>query len=137
MGISIEQWRVTVGLFHRCRIGGYQVLVFSINFDIAFIFEWLRKMFSSLNRMCKDFLKYIEACFRNLQFLLVMILLLLEAGDVERSPGPIPEHTLSVFHLSIRSIRNKIEYLRDNFTILIFFVLPKHILTWQYHMNLC
>ena len=59
---------------------------------------------------------YIEACFLNLQFLLVMILLLLEAGDVEINPGPIPENTLSALHLNIRSIRNKIEYLRDNFT---------------------
>ena len=46
----------------------------------------------------------------------IYIYIYYKAGDVERNPGPIPEQTLSVFHLNIRSIRNKIEYLKDNFT---------------------
>ena len=45
-----------------------------------------------------------------------MLLLLLEAGDVESNPGPTHEQILSVLHLNIRSIRNKISYLQDNFT---------------------
>ena len=61
------------------------------------------------------FNQYLEACFLNVQFSLVLILLLLEAGDIESNPDPNPEHTLSVLHLNIRSIRNKIDYLKDNF----------------------
>ena len=59
---------------------------------------------------------YLEAGFLNIQFAVVLILLLLEAGDIESNPGPNPENTLSVLHLNIRSIRNKIDYLKDNFT---------------------
>ena len=44
-----------------------------------------------------------------------MLLLLLEAGDVESNPGPTYEHTVSVRHLNIRSIRDKINYLQDSF----------------------
>ena len=44
-----------------------------------------------------------------------MLLLLLEAGDVESNPGPTHEHTLSVLRLNIRRIKNKISYLQDNF----------------------
>ena len=62
------------------------------------------------------FHQYLEACFLNIKFAVVIILLLLEAGDVESNPGPNPENTLSVLHLNIRSIRNKIDFLIDNFT---------------------
>ena len=34
-----------------------------------------------------------------------MFLLLLEAGDVESNPGPDNEHSFSILHLNIRSIR--------------------------------
>ena len=42
-----------------------------------------------------------------------MFLLLLKAGDIERNPGPEIEHSLSILHLNIRSIRNKISYIQD------------------------
>ena len=113
MGISIDQWRITVGLFHRCRIGGYQT--FMIKLNLFFILEILKYSFTLFNSFCMKFNQYLEACFLNVQFSLVLILLLLEAGDIESNPGPNPEHTLSVLHLNIRSIRNKIDYLKDNF----------------------
>ena len=62
------------------------------------------------------FHQYLETGFLNIQFAVVLILLLLEAGGIESNPGPNPENTLSVLHLNIRSIRNKMDYLRDNFT---------------------
>ena len=42
--------------------------------------------------------------------------MLLQAGDIERNPGPseIPQD-LAIAHLNIRSIRNKLDYIRDNF----------------------
>ena len=57
--------------------------------------------------------KQLESSFCNFQFSLVMCLLLLEAGDSESNPGPDNEHLLSILHLNIRSIRNKISYIQD------------------------
>ena len=48
------------------------------------------------------------------------MLLILLAGDVLENPGPQFVNTgdvdcISVLHLNIRSIRHKLEYIKDNF----------------------
>ena len=49
-------------------------------------------------------------------YLITLNILLIIAGDVERNPGPERfNHTLSVIHENIRSIRNKFEYIKDTF----------------------
>ena len=88
---------------------------FMIKLNLFFILEILKYSFTLFNSFCMKFNQYLESCFLNVQFSLVLRLLLLEAGDIESNPGPNPEHTLSVLHLNIRSIRNKIDYLKDNF----------------------
>ena len=50
--------------------------------------------------------------------MLAMCILLLEAGDTERNPGPGTDNAVSILHLNVRSIRNKIKYIQDNFTAL-------------------
>ena len=54
----------------------------------------------------------------------MLILLLLEAGDIERNSGPytIINISLSILHCNIRSIRNKLDYIMENldFDILCF-----------------
>ncbi len=45
------------------------------------------------------------------------LLLITRSGDVELNPGPSDNgdyHALSLIHLNIRSIRNKMEYIKDN-----------------------
>ena len=59
--------------------------------------------------------------FFNFQFMQVMCILLLEAGDIERNPGPGTDNVVSVLHLNVRSIRNKIKYKQDNSRTLIFY----------------
>ena len=115
MGICLEQWRVAVGLFHRCKIGGHHTFLLNIN-PIWFVRELLKNVFLFFNMFCGKFHRLLDASILNYQFSIIMILLLLEAGDVERNPGPNPDHTLSFLHLNIRSIRNKIDFLKDNFT---------------------
>ena len=53
---------------------------------------------------------------QNCHFALIISILLLLASDIEQNPGP-PNFLsdLSVLHLNIRSIRNKMEYIIDNF----------------------
>ena len=47
----------------------------------------------------------------NLYFKIVIILLLLEAGDIELNPGPNTiNNSLSILHSNIKSIRNKVIY---------------------------
>ena len=54
--------------------------------------------------------------FYNLHFLIVMCLLLIEAGAIESNPGPGKQNSITIMHLNIRSIRHKIDYILDNFT---------------------
>ena len=54
--------------------------------------------------------------FYNLQCFLVILLLLLQAGDIETNPGPENVHELSILHLNIRSIRNKLDFILDSFS---------------------
>ena len=46
----------------------------------------------------------------------MLILLLLEAGDIETNTGPyIVNNSLSILHSNIRSICNKLDYITENF----------------------
>ena len=52
----------------------------------------------------------------NLYFKIVLIFLLLKSGDIEMNPGPNNiNNSLSILHSNIRSIRNKFDYLTENF----------------------
>ena len=48
--------------------------------------------------------------------LFVIFLLLLQADDIETNRGPENAHELSILHLNIRSIRNKLDFILDNFS---------------------
>ena len=51
----------------------------------------------------------------SIYFKIVLILLLLEAGDIERNPGHNTiNNSLSILHCNIRSIRNKLDYITEN-----------------------
>ena len=53
---------------------------------------------------------------KNLDFKLLLLFLILEAGDVEKTPGPnTTEHSLSIIHSNIRSIRNKFDFITEYF----------------------
>ncbi|MCU7958324.1 MAG: endonuclease/exonuclease/phosphatase family protein, partial [gamma proteobacterium symbiont of Bathyaustriella thionipta] len=40
----------------------------------------------------------------------------MQSGDIETNPGPDNIHELSILHLNIRSIRNKLDFIRDSFS---------------------
>ncbi len=47
----------------------------------------------------------------------MLIKLILLSGDIAENPGPDGDiNSLSILHLNIRSIRNKLQYVEDNFT---------------------
>jgi len=48
----------------------------------------------------------------NIQFTLILLLLLILDNDIHQNPGP-HEYEFSVFHLNAGSVRNKLSYLED------------------------
>ena len=51
-----------------------------------------------------------------LYFKVVLIILIWEAGDIKLNPGPDSiNSSLSILHNNIRSIRNKLDYITENF----------------------
>ena len=48
----------------------------------------------------------------NIQFTLILLLLLILDNGIHQNPGP-EEYEFSVFHLNARSVRNKLSYLED------------------------
>ena len=116
MGNDIVSWRAAIGIHHGkgyCynRAVQFKGRVFSFIFLFIFqlvVYLWSYAKFGFYISCAQD--KAIS-----LQFSIILRLLLLEAGDVESNPGPdTANDLLSIFHCNIRSIRHKLEYIRDN-----------------------
>lgn len=86
----------------------------SINFSINLnIFHFVYKLLQILLSQAIA----VKSKFLNEYFYFIWIhLLLILSGDVETNPGPVElKHSLSVLHTNIRSIRNKLNYIKDEF----------------------
>ena len=60
-----------------------------------------------------------------------MFLLLLQAGDIETNPDPENAYKLSILHLNIRSIGNKLDFILDNFSEFTILCFPEMIMSLQ------
>jgi len=100
MGNDITAWRAAIGCFNNRIHGNFTKHSIRLNLDFY---------------ICM-FLKFIYNGFVTILNFLIHILLLL-CGDVETNPGPVHASVdvLSILHLNIRSLRNKIEFIYDNF----------------------
>ena len=57
------------------------------------------------------FNRYLLTSVNNIQMASLVCLLVILAGDVETNPGPATaEQSVSLLHINIRSIRNKLDY---------------------------
>ena len=67
----------------------------------------------------------------NTHFSFIIVMLMLLAYDIEQNPGPNNprQAELSILHLNIRGIRNKIDYIKDN--LLDFHILCETLLDQQ------
>ena len=113
MGNSIVEWRVTVGGFYnRCQRLRLPYKV-SINFILHLNLCYFIKIMKQLLSVAVDAkTKFLNECF---YYILIQRLLVI-SGDVEINPGPNDtSHCSSVLHSNIRSIRNKLNYIKDNF----------------------
>ena len=103
--------QLAIGLFHS-----HSITTSCVGIDLVFILNWFYNITRLLKRccVCLDILLHINFC--NNFFTIILLLLLLRAGDVERNSGPDQTtHDLSILQLNIRSIRNKLDFIKDNF----------------------
>ena len=115
MGNSLDQWRVCIGLFNSNTYICYRKCTFrfcflNLSFNLATILELCDKF-------CNLTSTYMKECLLNSQFMLILILLILQSGDIETNPGPATLHqgSLSILHSNIRSVRNKLDYIKKQF----------------------
>ena len=85
--------------------------------DIPYFFRFRIVDFLSLVSLISNFGRFIARnCYSpftiNIQFTLFLLLLLVLGNDVHPNPGP-QDYELSIFHLSARSVRNKLSYVED------------------------
>ncbi|MCG8097314.1 MAG: hypothetical protein JAZ17_27465 [Candidatus Thiodiazotropha endolucinida] len=90
------------------------MLTVTLNMYPVFILVMtLYKLFSCI---CHQTNALMVLNFYNIHCFLVILLILLQAGDIETNPGPENVHDLSILHLNIRSIRSKLDFIIDNFS---------------------
>ena len=130
MGISLDQWRVSIGLFHCCTIGSSQTLIIRCSL-IHLLWSLLAKLTPIFKWAYLVSQQQLESSLCNFQFSLVMFLLLLEAGDIESIPGPDNEHSLSI----LGAYEIKLATYKLNFLILMLYVFLRLILTKIYLLN--
>ena len=114
MGSDISSWRMSIGLFYGVMYGNVtKRFVGKLSFNFIFLFRFLFTLRKFLLRLGTDIYKSI--C--NIETSIIVWLLLLLSGDIELNPGPdiTREHSVSILHCNIRSIRNKLDYIIDNF----------------------
>ena len=66
---------------------------------------------------CKLISVFLKESLYNAYFTIVVLLLLLQSGDIETNRGPATLHhgSLSILHSNIRSIRNKLDFIKEHF----------------------
>ena len=86
MCVSLEQWHASIGLFNKKCVIKKRV---KVRVSIAFIFYYMNYIvLKGAAISCKLLSFVLNDIVCNLYFKIVLIFLLSEAGDIERSHGP-------------------------------------------------
>ncbi len=111
MGNDLISWRTAIGTFY----GNIQPMVLGQVFriNLSTLIECGILIFKYVAYICTHKSVFNKNTL-NLALLLFMLLLL--GGDIAENPGPNESGTLSILHLNIRSIRNKLSYIEDALT---------------------
>ena len=133
MGNRLEQWRACIGMFNSnsficcirstvsfhlflsCNIAIANLLAFcKLICKVTSVFMKERHMFN-VSTWYRQSIKVFHQ--KLWYFTILLLLLLLQSGDIETNPGPstLNHGTLSILHSNIRSIRNKIDFVKDFF----------------------
>ena len=127
MNIDIQAWRSVIGMFYGRMFYGKIQTLRAINskhmrFDTSVFYNHPHFSKSSKKLFNLGGHLFLFSTL-NLVFLAISINLILLAGDVAENSGPDAEsdsptalNSLSILHLNIRSIRNKLDFIMDNFS---------------------
>ena len=112
-GNSLASYRAEIGLFYnRCqKYGCTDQVSFSFCFGLFFCLKNIKRFSLSYG---KTLIFYSSNIHHILFAYTVISLLLLMCGDIETNPGPTFSHRISVIHSNIRSIRHKMNFIKDN-----------------------
>ena len=108
MNISLDQWRAVIGLFNALRLNDFRpIFNLSMIFWVLLFLTFIYKLKMACRECCIRLHSNLRVNINSSFFMTVLLLLLLQAGDIERNPGPseIPQD-LAIAHINIRSIRN-------------------------------
>jgi hypothetical protein len=117
MANDVMSWRVAIGIFNS-KIGCVVKSFRYASTPFAFISDVFIFLFMKLKFLSSNLKSYMQSSILNLEFTFVIFLLVVLSGNVEINPGPstdVQTSSLSILHVNIRSIRNKIEYIKDNY----------------------
>ena len=111
MGNDLILWRFSIGVFN-CRCFSYKktTTVKICTGHFSFMLSLLKMLMCCISILIDGF--------GNVFFYLLMLLLLINYGDIERNPGPFNNFNytdLSILHCNIRSFRHKLKYIRDSY----------------------
>jgi len=112
MGNDICAWRAAIGAFNCCGVLVYRKIVVNVFWVFVELMFWIQCCFRN---SCYSLQCFLEGLQNSSDFRFILICLLLEAGDIELNPGPENSHCLIGLHCNIRSIRNKINFIINNF----------------------
>ena len=74
-------------------------------------------LFKNNKSTCARHTFVLKESLYNAYFTILLLLLLLQSGDIEINPGPstLNHGSLSILHSNIRSTRNKLDFVKDFF----------------------
>ena len=116
MGSDLVQWRTAIGCFF-CRTHSCTRKQFKYWFLLKNILDTVKLLIYNVTPNLNKILLLTNTKISELQFSIIFIILVILSGDVETNPGPnnvdqTPAGCISMAHLNIRSIRNKIDFIQ-------------------------
>jgi len=112
MGNDIAAFRMTVGLFNSSKYCCRKKVVYMWSASNEFVL-FLLTLFGLSRALLSGCIIRPFVFEMNLLLIDALRFLLLLSGDIELNPGP-DYKALSVLHLNVRSIRNKLDYVASN-----------------------
>ena len=112
---------MTIGTFNNRSNLIIKCAIFKHPSLLTLLLIFLFRLKLKLSYYCDVFFSFISDCVLNIRFSSVILLLVLMSGDVAENPGPCEsssaemQNCLSIAHLNIRSIRTKLDYIKDFF----------------------
>ncbi|MCG8048754.1 MAG: endonuclease/exonuclease/phosphatase family protein [Candidatus Thiodiazotropha taylori] len=86
---------------------------------LSFFYQKVKWVCLSMLSLLLSIMRSFPESTSNNHFCFIILMLILQALDIEENPGPANSNPsqadLSILHINIRSIRNKIEYIQDHF----------------------